>query len=458
MSRSNQRARRRRRPVPHAKTTRSPGPDDPIEIVGANVAKRLAFVRRDVLHGAGRLRCSKFAGSPVGRSTFPHLRITHKRVGRPRPEAPPRIAAGGAYDDPVTVRKPSPPPPPKARRRKGTGTAYQRKDGLWVAEITMQGRVSRRTAKTEQLAEARLHAYLDGGESHPDDATAADELLGSYLPRWIEECPRLNDRTRHGYRAIIRLHILPTLGGVRIRELSPTHTKRMLAIARANGIGPSTQRNIKNTLSSAISDLIEEDVLAFNPTAVRVARGRNAAAEVSIGLAEAANLMNVIQGHPMEDLWALALYTGGRIGELLALAWEDVHLADHKILIRRADSMVVDPKDPMRLVRGITVPKTPSSIREVPLAEPEAVDLMTARWERMGRPRRGLVFPSAHDPAKPINRHDASHRFTEVLAAAGHPHITQHTMRHWAATLMTDSGCRSRWSARFSATGTRGSR
>jgi integrase len=221
----------------------------------------------------------------------------------------------------------------------------------------------------------------------------------------------------------------------------------MLAEMRAAGKAPGTQRNARNCLSGAMSDALEDGLIEFNPARVKVAAGVNAAASVSIGLYEAASLLDTLkgatsdhpEGHPMYDLWALMLYTGGRLGELLGLDWADVRLSERKLIVRRQDSKVADPEDPMRLVRGFTRPKTASGMREVPLAD-EAVRLLTDRRSRMGEPREGLIFPSARDPKRPINPTDAHHRFQEALRFWGRPVIRQHDLRHYCASLLIGRG------------------
>jgi integrase len=284
----------------------------------------------------------------------------------------------------VSIRRTAAFTPKTKRRAKGSGTLYQRSDGLWIAEITRSGILTRRTAATEELAEARLRVAL--GSAAP--MRVSDPTTADYLRGWVEACPRLSDKTRYGYRQIIEGHLIPSLGAIRVRELRAPDVKRMLAEMRAAGKAPGTQRNARNCLSGAMSDALEDGLIEFNPARVKVSKPVNAAASVSIGLYEASSLLDALKTAPdarMYDLWALMLYTGGRLGELLGLDWADVRLGERKLIVRRQDSKVADPEDPSRLIRGFTRPKTASGMREVPLAD-EAVRLLTDRRSRMGEP------------------------------------------------------------------------
>jgi integrase len=312
---------------------------------------------------------------------------------------------------------------------------YERRDGLWVAEITRAGVVTRRSAATSELAEARLRVAL--GTAAP--MRVSDPSVGDYLGEWVESSTKFGSRTRYGYRQLIEQHLVPSLGTIRVRELRAPSVRQMIAEMRAAGLKPGTQRNARNCLSSAMTDAIADGLIEYNPAQVQVSKPVNSAARVSIGLREAATLLEVIRDHPMRDLWALMLYTGGRLGETLGLDWSAVRLDDRKLAIRRQDTRVQDPDDPRRLIRGFADPKTSSGIREIPLAE-EAVRMLMLRHRQMGYPRTGLIFPSARDPLKPINPSDAHHRFQDALKAGGHPLIRQHDLRHWCASLLIGKG------------------
>ena len=154
---------------------------------------------------------------------------------------------------------------------------------------------------------------------------------------------------------------------------------------------------------------------------------------------EVRSLLLAAQGTRWEALLTVAVTTGMRQGELIALRWRDVDLA-------RATIAVVATAQRTR-TQGIVVsePKTARSRRQIALTA-GAVAVLTdqatrQKWERIRAKGWGdldLVFPNS------VGRHQETSRlmteFRKLLAAAGLPQIRFHDLRHTAATLMLSRG------------------
>ena len=133
------------------------------------------------------------------------------------------------------------------------------------------------------------------------------------------------------------------------------------------------------------------------------------------------------QGDRLEGLYVLAIHTGLRQGELLALRWEDVDLGGGVLRVRGT--------------------KTARSRRTVKLSE-TALEALTSHLTRqLGEIDRvrsmwqenGLVF--ATEIGTPLSRHNLAHRsFRPLLARAGLPAIRFHDLRHTCATILLSQG------------------
>lgn len=131
-----------------------------------------------------------------------------------------------------------------------------------------------------------------------------------------------------------------------------------------------------------------------------------------------------------QALIATIVFTGARIGEVLALRWQDVDLLAETISIRHSRDRNGD----------LTTPKTRAGIRTIPIPEPLLHVLVTHKPENATDDL--WVFPARHGEG-PVNYKNFRERgFAEALKLAGLANrgITIHALRHAAASLLIDSG------------------
>jgi integrase len=143
-----------------------------------------------------------------------------------------------------------------------------------------------------------------------------------------------------------------------------------------------------------------------------------------------------IAGHRFEALFLVAIGTGLRQGEILALRWSDVDL----------DAATVNVRHTLERGTGALVePKTPGSRRTVGLPLPVAAALH--RWQRRQVQERdqarvwdarGFVFTTR--AGRPLESRNVTHGLQAVLRTAGLPHQRFHDLRHAFATLQLDAG------------------
>jgi len=226
------------------------------------------------------------------------------------------------------------------------------------------------------------------------------------------------------YEAALRDHIVPRIGRTRLADVQHRDVQRIADELLADGRDPSTIRNALMPLRVVFRRAVEDGDLAVNPCthlrlpAVRGRRERIASPE------EAQRLLSPL---PARDrpIWATALYAGLRRGELLALRWEDVDLANGVLRVERS----YDEKERVEIE-----PKSRAGRRAVPIVG-ALRDILVAHKANQAR-ADGLVFggdmpfqPSnvwrraqrawKRAGLKPIGLHEARHTFASVLIAAG---------------------------------------
>ena len=323
----------------------------------------------------------------------------------------------------------------KRRRRKGEGSVYYRRsDRRWIGDITLNGERRIVSAMSSGEADELLAALRRASELGVD----TKGTLAEWATAWLEHPPtRLSDRTLIGYDVLLRRHLLPRLGSTRLRELTSLAIEAALADMARQGLHPGTRHNALTALSSCLRSAVRANKLAANPALgvqVReVQRHRRRWPEID--LVRAREIMDAVANDTfLGDLVPLAFYTGLRLAELLALDWVDVRPGAGQLTVRRA---VILTRSGWEM--GPT--KTNRSWRTVPLTK-EAIALLFGRRSRMGRPARGLLFPTprGRGEERPWTPPAVDRRYKRVMGAAGLDGYRIHDLRHAYATILLSNG------------------
>src|SRR5579864_969085 len=224
------------------------------------------------------------------------------------------------------------------------------------------------------------------------------------------------------YRQALTSKALPELGHRRLTAVTPNAVQDLVDRLVAAGQAPSTVRNAILPLRAIYRRAHQRGDVAINPTltlalpAVRTRRDRVARPD------EAANLIEAL--HPSDrPLWATALYTGLRRGELQALQWNNVDL-DHNLIH-------VDHSWDKKA--GLIATKSRCGQRRVPIPHLLRQRLLAHRLQQ-GRGSDGFVFANQHgrpfDPATILNR------ARTTWHAAGLEPLGLHDCRHTYAAYM----------------------
>jgi integrase len=321
--------------------------------------------------------------------------------------------------------------------------------GRWVAQASVDGGVRRRFyGKTRAEANAKLQAAL--GAVRAGLPVPTDRLtVAEYLDDWLTGASRaLRPSTASTYERHIRLHILPTLGRLPVARLRPEQLDRLYAGLLAKGLSRTSVQHIHAILRRSLSQATRRGVIARNPTDLVDPPGRDHHEMQVLSVDQARALLAAARTErhaALEALYVLALTTGMRRGELLALRWADVDVIKRTLTVTGTLQRVKHSDGTSTLERA--QPKTKTSMRQIPLTA-AAVDALKRHAERQGQRRAvvgsewtdtGLVFTNERGGAvEPRNL--LARSFAPLLSEAGIPHVRFHDLRHTAATLMAAQG------------------
>lgn len=328
-----------------------------------------------------------------------------------------------------------------AVRGHNEGTVFQRKDGRWVAAVTLpDGRRMSRYAKTKPEARdrlAELKRIRDAGT-----AASARMTLGSYLARWLEDVrPQpgrdgLAPATWRKHEQHCRVHLIPELGATRMSDLSVAHVRAYLR--RHPELDPQTLRHHRATLRRALSDAVRDGLIARNVAGLAEApalphRERSVLDESQVDV-----LLEGTKGDDLHALWALLATTGCREAEALGLTWDRIDLDAQTYRIDRTLHRI----DGEWTFRG---PKTHKSRRSVFLPAQTVAALRAHRarqqewWMASGRKGElALVFTTR--TGRPIHGANLTKHLYAAADRLGLPRVTVHDLRHTAATILYANG------------------
>jgi integrase len=335
---------------------------------------------------------------------------------------------------------------PQKRGRKrpaGEGSYRERKDGTWECRITLPNgqRKSFYGATQAEVIKKRKEAEreLERGR----DLSKKSETVESFMRRWLDDVarPTIRPKTYESYAQLLRLHILPALGRIKLEKLKPADVQRLMADMSAKGLSPRTVQYVRAIIRRALGHAVKWGLVAQN-VATLVDPPRTVRKSVVPLDADGARRFLNAAREQEPRLWpffATAIYTGLRQAELLGLRWRDVNLSNGTL---RVSATLQRINKEWTFVE----PKTKRSARTLSLPA-AAIDALKEQRDRQAFERktaanlwidRDLVFTTPK--GTPLEPSNVSKKLHALLEEAGLPKQGMHALRHCCASLLLAQG------------------
>jgi integrase len=280
-------------------------------------------------------------------------------------------------------------------------------------------------ARTQREAIERKKEAEKGNRQPHSDA----ETVGDHLAYWLNDVAKPNTRpnTWERYEQVVRLHLTPRVGGIPLRQLTVSRVTRLWATMRREGVSAGNVKKCSEVLATAMARAVADEKIPVAPTTgaakPKVIRGK---VEVFTD-EEVRSVLKASRRTRFEALFKVAVGTGAREGELLALESTDFDLDAGTVRITR----MLDQRDG-KFVLQPTKSENGNRTIGLPAFAVDAVKLHLRGRES------GPVFTTRNGTYL-ARSNFVRQDWTDLLAAARVRYRKFHTLRHThASRLLTD--------------------
>lgn len=337
-----------------------------------------------------------------------------------------------------------------AKRKAGDGMIRKRKDGRWEGRVVVgydeKGLPQTKNvlAKTKRECQEKLDALKEqlGAPINAERNVSPNMPFGDWLDHWYRTyvCPNIRPGTRENYELRIYRHIAPYLGAIPLNKLTQSDLLRFYGRLKRNGrlqyadklgegLSDRMLRSCHALIKAALQKAVDEQLLRDNP-AVGCKLPPQRAKEMQVLTPEEMQRFLIQAKYDgYYEIFLVALATGLRRGELLALQWDDLDFQTRELRVRRT----------VRRTEGnllVSEPKTDAGFRTL-LLPPSVVRVLAAYRETV---RSRWMFPSPVVEDAPRDPSTLAAKMKLVLRRAGCKIVRFHDLRHTFATEALEHG------------------
>lgn len=245
--------------------------------------------------------------------------------------------------------------------------------------------------------------------------------------RWKPDVyPTLKFSSKKYYDNMVNTHLMPVFRETQLRLITRDRVQSFLTAKAQGDSSWKTVKHIRTVFGSILEAAVRDDLLTSNPVRrTRLPRRAPTEETAPISLESLRALLNVLPEPSRSIAWLLAM-TGLRIGELLALRWQDIDFEKGFLSVRQT------------VYEGhFDVPKSKRSRRTLPLGSVSAQ--IFASLHKQGVEPSALVFSTRN--GSPLSRRNLLNRqLKPACKTVGLKDANWHWLRHAHATFLDSVG------------------
>lgn len=337
--------------------------------------------------------------------------------------------------------------------RKKTVTRNGKEYQFWEARYTagydpgtgkqIQRSITGKTQKeVAQKLKAATTAIDEGTYTAPSKMT-----VGQWLDIWTAEyLGAVKPRTVDSYRTIVKTHLKPGLGAIKLESLA-AHTIQNFynglsaATKDREALSPKSVKNVHGILHKALAQAVANGYIRFNPTDPCVLPKIVKKEIKPLDETQITAFLRAIKGHRFEDLFMVTIFTGMRESEVLGLQWDCVDLSKGTLTVNKQ----------LQKVRGsggeyALAPTKNGKSRTLAIAPSVITTLQRVRLQQLENRLRygecwensGFVFTD--ELGRHLKHQTVYLDFKQVVESIGSPDTRFHDLRHSYAVASIKSG------------------
>ena len=322
----------------------------------------------------------------------------------------------------------------KIKRENGEGTITQLPTGTYMGKIQIDGVRKSVYGKSRPEVVKKIQKLCVNSLKGLKDSSSMK--LNSWLLFWLENYKklRLKPKTYEVYETQSVYNILPFLGDIPLKDLNSLQIQKYIN-KKAETLSSSTVRKQFNILNSCLEKAVANEMINKNPCEHIELPVLEQKEIKAFTREEEQKFLECAKEDPLYTLFVVALDTGIRLGELLALTWSDIDFESEEIRVNKNLIFVKDFEGSTGRKNTLKVqdtPKTKSSTRKVPVTVRALKLLQSLKSDRV------LVFcTKTNNYLSPRN---VQRSFVRVALRAGLDGCNFHSLRHTYATRLFELG------------------
>lgn len=267
--------------------------------------------------------------------------------------------------------------------------------------------------------------------------------FGTFALRWIarrrtDQGEPLRASTRQNYQTTLRIHLLPTFGKMRLKDITKESVRTWHEDShRDNPDSPRASSKAYGLLRAIMNSAVDEDLVDANPVHIRGAGYRPKRRQLEPATVEELDTIAAFMPEKLRLIILLASWCALRYGEIAELRRKDIKISHARgnwagaIQVRRGVVF---------LKRSIEVnpPKSEAGIRDVAIP-PHLIPIIQEHLQEFAQPGpEGLLFPS--ETGRQQWPSTVVKYFKLACKEAGRPDLRFHDLRHTGAVMAAQNG------------------